>query len=114
MKRTRKNRTKEPNRKWMAPKAKTKKKVSICRTGYIPPADLKRLTDEPLPLESVLDDPIYSLVEEDESEPLATEEGAADAEAPAPGGPLGCMLCPNKVLKNEKMVEVHLESKVSL
>jgi hypothetical protein len=24
------------------------------------------------------------------------------------------MLCPNKVLKNEKMVEVHLESKVSL
>jgi hypothetical protein len=70
--------------------------------------------DEPLPLESVLDNPIYSLVEEDDTEPLATEEGAADAEAPTPDGPLGCMLCPNKVLKNEKMVEVHLESKVSL
>lgn len=72
------------------------------------------LPEEPLPLESVLENPIYSLVEEDEAEALPAEEGAEDEEAPTSDGPLGCMLCPNKVLKNEKMVEVHLESKVSI
>lgn len=62
----------------------------------------------------MLENPIYSLAEDDEPEVLAEEEGTSDAEAPTPEGPLGCMLCPNKVLKNEKMVEVHLESKACL
>lgn len=62
----------------------------------------------------MLENPIYSLAEDDEPEALPEEERASDADEPAPEGPLGCMLCPNKVLKNEKMVEVHLESKASL
>lgn len=44
---------------------------------------------------------------------MAAEDGPEGQEATIPVGPMGCMLCPNKVLKNEKMVEVHLASKVS-
>ncbi|GHJ85607.1 hypothetical protein NliqN6_2009 [Naganishia liquefaciens] len=74
-------------------------------------AESQNEEDEPLPLESVLENPIYSLAEEDKSETLPEDDAASDTEATTPDGPLGCMLCPNKVFKNEKMVEVHLESK---
>lgn len=70
-------------------------------------------TEEALPLESVLEDPIYSLAEEEETEALPVDDAPEGEEPAAPEGPMGCMLCPNKVLKNEKMVEVHLASKVS-
>lgn len=69
-------------------------------------------TEEALPLESVLEDPIYSLAEEVETEALPADDVPEGEEPAAAEGPMGCMLCPNKVLKNEKMVEVHLASKV--
>ncbi|KAJ9108939.1 hypothetical protein QFC21_000261 [Naganishia friedmannii] len=70
--------------------------------------------DEPIPLESVLENPIYSLADEEEEPETALEaEAVKDGveEADLKQGPMGCMLCPNRVLKNEKMVEVHLSSK---
>lgn len=70
-------------------------------------------TEEALPLESVLEDPIYSLAEEEDTEALPANDAPEGEEPAVPEGPMGCMLCPNKVLKNEKMVEVHLASKVS-
>lgn len=75
-----------------------------------------RNVDESIPLESVLENPIYSLVEQDEevleTAPDAEASKDGEEEADSKQGPMGCMLCPNKVLKNEKMVEVHLSSKV--
>ncbi|KAJ9127939.1 hypothetical protein QFC24_000224 [Naganishia onofrii] len=69
--------------------------------------------DESIPLESVLENPIYSLAEDEEPETAPEAEEAKDGgeETDSKQGPMGCMLCPNKVLKNEKMVEVHLSSK---
>ncbi|KAI5454554.1 hypothetical protein NCC49_003449 [Naganishia albida] len=61
--------------------------------------------------ESVLEDPIYSLAEEEETEALPADDASEGEEPAVPDGPMGCMLCPNKMLKNEKMVEVHLASK---
>jgi hypothetical protein len=75
---------------------------------------LFRNIDESIPLESVLENPIYSLAEDEEPETAPEAEEAKDGgeETDSKQGPMGCMLCPNKVLKNEKMVEVHLSSKV--
>ncbi|KAJ9104810.1 hypothetical protein QFC19_003951 [Naganishia cerealis] len=73
--------------------------------------------DEPIPLESVLENPIYSLAEQEEQEEqeIASEadetKDKEEEEADSNQGPMGCMLCPNKLLKNEKMAEVHLNSK---
>jgi len=74
---------------------------------------LALLTDAPpVSLDDALSKPIYSL---DANTSDASEEEGDKGEGPS--GPKrklqACILCPQKLFKNEKMAEDHLKSKVS-
>jgi hypothetical protein len=79
-------------------------------------ADLNPLPDAPpVSLDDAISKPIYSLQQTASDEASSSEADKEDGEKePNPKRRLqACILCPQRLFKNDKMVEDHVKSKVS-
>lgn len=71
----------------------------------------------PVSLDDAISHPIYSLTTTASDDDEVEESGKIEADKDAEKGPKrklqACILCPQRLFKNDKMVEDHVKSKVS-